>query len=124
MAHYAFLDKNNIVVDVATGKDEDGFNWEDHYGLFRGQVCKRTSYNTRKGVHILGGTPFRKNYACIGFTYDESKDAFIPLQPFPSWTLNEETCWWEPPIPRPDDITKFYIWNEETQIWDLITEQK
>ena len=123
MAHYAFLNMQNIVTEVIVGKDEtDGpTNWEMHYGNFREQVCKRTSYNTRGGVHTNGGTPFRKNYAGIGYTYDESRDAFIPPKPFDSWTLNEDSCLWEAPVAMPDD-GQMYTWNEETTTWDLITE--
>ena len=93
-------------------------------------VWVQGSYNTQAGVHKLGGTPFRKNYAGIGFTYDESKDAFIPAKKYASWTLNESTCLWEPPIPRPDDeyevidglntITKRCEWNESTLSWDKV----
>jgi hypothetical protein len=121
MAHYAFLDENNIVTEVIVGKEESNFNWEQQYGLFRGQLCKRTSYNTIGGVHKLGGTPFRKNYAGIGYTYDQTKDAFIPPKPYNSWILNEQTCLWESPIPIPSDasIDKVYSWNETTQNWDL-----
>lgn len=99
MAHYAFLDENNIVTEVIVGKDEgtDDTDWEQHYGDFRGQTCKRTSYNTFGGAHVLKGTPFRKNYAGLGYTYDASKDAFIPPKPHESWVLNEETCLWEEP---------------------------
>jgi hypothetical protein len=121
MAHYAFLDTNNIVTEVIVGRSESNFNWERHYGDLRGQLCKRTSYNTVGGIHQLGGTPFRKNFAGVGYKYDESKDAFIAPQPFFSWTLNEETCLWEPPLPRPID-DNYYTWNEENQTWDLITE--
>ena len=118
MAHYAFLDENNIVVEVITGKDEgvDGVNWEEYYGNFRGKVCKRTSYNTFGGVHSLGGVPYRKNYAGIGYTYDETRDAFISSKPYPSWLLNESTCLWESPVPYPND-GNFYEWNEEAQSW-------
>ena len=118
MAHYAFLDENNIVTEVITGKEEGNFNWEQQYGSFRGQVCKRTSYNTIGGVHTKGGTPFRKNYAGIGYTYDENKDAFIPPKPFNSWVLNETTCQWESPVAMPQD-GKLYNWNEQNQSWDL-----
>ena len=79
----------------------------------------QTSYNTYGGVHKLGGTPLRKNYAGTGFTYDKTRDAFIPPQPYPSWTLNEETCLWDSPVPYPTD-GELYIWNEETQTWDLV----
>ena len=118
MAHYAFLDTNNIVTEVIVGKDEgeDGINWEQHYGEFRGQTCKRTSYNTNGGVHTSGGTPYRKNYAGIGYTYDSGRDAFIPPQQFASWTLNETSCIWEAPTPKPTD-GKVYSWNEEQLAW-------
>ena len=121
MAHYAFLNMQNIVTEVIVGKDEtDGnINWEIHYGNIREQICKRTSYNTVGGVHLGGGTPFRKNYAGIGYTYDESRDAFIPPKPFDSWTLNETSCLWEAPVAYPDD-GEVYTWNEENQNWDLV----
>jgi len=120
MAHYVFLDENNIVTEVITGKDEGNFDWEQQYGSVRGQLCKRTSYNTQGGVHQLGGTSFRKNYAGIGHTYDEERDAFIAPQPYPSWILNEDTCQWEVPTPMPDD-GKEYEWNESTISWELKT---
>jgi len=118
MAHYAFLDKNNIVTEVITGKNEneENIDWEQHYGNFRQQVCKRTSYNTYKGVHKLGGTPFRKNFALIGYTYDFQRDAFIPIKQFNSWIFNENSCNWDPPIPYPND-NKSYIWDEENINW-------
>ena len=118
MAHYAFINMQNIVTEVITGKDEtDGpTNWEIHYGNIREQVCKRTSYNTRGGVHSQGKTPFRKNYAGIGYTYDFGRDAFIPPKPFPSWTLDSNTCLWVAPVEMPSD-GKLYTWDEENQIW-------
>jgi hypothetical protein len=118
MAHYAFLDQNNVVTEVIVGKNEgeEGINWEQHYGSFRNQTCKRTSYNTIGGVHNSGGTPFRKNYAGIGYTYDEQRDAFIPPKPYNSWVLNETSCLWDPPTPMPQD-DKMYTWNEETTSW-------
>lgn len=102
MAHYAFLDENNIVTEVIVGRDENDTtggvtDWEVWYGNFRGQVCKRTSYNTYAGQHSTGGVPFRKNYASIGFTYDAERDAFIPPRPDPTWIFNEETCRWDKP---------------------------
>ena len=129
MAHYAFLDQNNIVTEVIVGKNEgeEGINWEQHYGNFRGQVCKRTSYNTINGIHLLGKTPFRKNYAGIGYTYDAQRDAFIPPKPYNSWILNEQTCNWEAPVARPEltqeqiNNKNYYTWNEETQNWTLQT---
>ena len=122
MAHYAFLDANNIVTEVIPGKDEgeDGVDWEQHYGEFRGQICKRTSYNTVGGVHTSGGTPYRKNYAGIGYTYDEQRDAFIPPKPYTSWILNEDSCLWESPIPMPTD-GQMYSWNEDNQAWDVVS---
>ena len=118
MAHYAFLDANSIVTEVIVGKDEDesGIDWEQHYGDFRGQVCKRTSYNTCGGVNVKGGKPLRKNYAGIGYTYDAQRDAFIPPKPYPSWALNEDTCQWDAPVPRPQD-GKVYTWDEATISW-------
>ena len=118
MAHYAFLDSNNIVTEVIVGKDEDeiGIDWEQHYGEFRGQTCKRTSYNTIGGVHSKGGTPLRKNYAGVGYTYDVNLDAFIPPKPFASWTLNVTTCLWESPTLMPTD-NKMYRWDEDTTSW-------
>jgi hypothetical protein len=119
MAHYAFLDENNIVTEVIVGKEESNFNWEQQYGMFRGQLCKRTSFNTIGGVHKLGGTPFRKNYAGIGYTYDETRDAFIPPKPFNSWILNEDTCLWNAPVAYPQDDNR-YSWNEQTLSWDIV----
>jgi hypothetical protein len=112
MGHYAFINEDNIVTQVITGKDEqeNGIDWEQYYGNLWKMNCKRTSYNTRHGQHINGGIPFRKNYAGIGFKYDEARDAFIPPQPFASWVLNEETCDWEAPYPAPDD--GIYTWQE------------
>jgi len=118
MAHYAFLDENYIVTEVIVGKNETNFDWERYYGDIRGQLCKRTSYNTTGGVHKEGGTPFRKNYAGIGYKYDTKRDAFIPPQPYPSWILNETTCIYEPPVPHPTD-GKTYSWNEQSQSWNL-----
>jgi hypothetical protein len=111
MAHYAFLDDNNIVTDVIVGRNEDEVvddvsDWEAFYGELHGQRCVRTSYNGN----------IRKNYAGIGYTYDESRDAFIPPQPFPSWVLNETTCLWDAPVPYPDDGLK-YDWDEYTVSW-------
>ena len=145
MAHYAVLDDNNIVTQVFVGKDEGDtdWDWELYYG------AKRTSYNTDGGVHYTsvekevtftdqennavtmtvefpvpsGEDGFRKNYAGIGFTYDEARDAFIPPQPYPSWTLNEDTCLWDCPVEQPDPIENedgtvtFHIWDEDNQEW-------
>jgi len=122
MAHYAFLDENNIVTEVIVGKDETDttMDWEQHYAEFRpGQRCLRTSYNTVGGVHT-GGIPFRKNYAGIGYSYDNGRDAFIPPKPFASWALNETTCTWEAPVARPEVEGKYFTWNESTISWDEV----
>ncbi len=122
MAHYALIDKNNLVVQVIVGKDEgEGiYDWETFYSAETRLTCKRTSYNTQGGVHNNGGTPFRKNYAGIGYTYDPQRDAFIPPKPYPSWILNEQTCLWDPPVAMPDD-GKHYKWDELTTNWIEIT---
>jgi len=119
MAHFAKINNNNIVETVLVVPDE-----QEHRGnefltqdLGLGGTWVQTSYNTYGGVHLLGGTPFRKNYAFIGCTYDESRDAFIPPKPFQSWTLNEETCLWESPTPYPTDGS-MYSWNEKIQQWE------
>lgn len=122
MAHYAFLDENNMVTEVIVGRDEDEVvdgisDWEAYYGEFRGQTCKRTSYNTMGGQHTGDGTPFRKNYAGIGYEYDEARDAFIPPKPYDSWLLDDDTCLWVAPVAYPDD-GEMYVWNEETTSWD------
>ena len=90
--------------------------WEGWYRHQAGvQAVRRMSYNTQGGVHKLGGTPFRKNYAGVGFMYDPVRDAFYAAQPYPSWTLNEDTCYWECPIPRPEGVD--WYWNEPTLEW-------
>lgn len=123
MAHYAFIDSSNIVIEVIPGKDEgeDGIDWEQWYGEFRGQICKRTSYNTVGNQHPEL-RPFRKNYAGIGYTYDNQRDAFIPPQPFPSWILNENTCLWNAPVPMPTD-GQLYQWDENTSNWVITKEE-
>jgi hypothetical protein len=123
MAHYAFLDENNTVTEVIVGKNEgeEGVDWEAHYGAFRGQPCKRTSYNTQGNVHSGGGTPYRKNYAGIGYTFDAGRDAFIPQKPYASWLLNEDTCLWNAPVPYPDDGER-YTWDEDTTSWLPVSE--
>jgi hypothetical protein len=108
MAHYAFLDENNVVTNVIVGRNEDEVvdgisDWEEHYGAIVGQVCKRTSYNNR----------IRKQYAGIGSTYDPVADVFISAKPFPSWTLDANHDW-QPPTQKPEG--SFY-WNEETLAW-------
>ena len=122
MAHYALLDENNKVVQVITGVDEneliEGKTPEQWYGEFHGKTCKRTSYNTVGNQHNAGGVPFRKNYAGIGFTYDEEFDAFIPPRPYDSWKLNYETYVWYAPIPMPEREEGFvHRWSEINKEW-------
>ena len=124
MAHFAEVDENNIVLRVLVVDDlheSGGQNFlANTLGL--GGTWLKTSYNTRAGVHANGGTPFRKNYAGIGYTYDETRDAFIAPKPFASWVLNEESCIWEAPVAMPTPAEgEFYEWNEETTSWDLVT---
>lgn len=111
MAHYAFLDENNIVTEVIVGKNEgeDGIDWEQWYGDFRGQVCKRTSYHGN----------IRKNYAGIGYTYNADIDAFVPPKPYASWTL-DANAQWQAPTAMPTD-GKMYSWNETNQTWVEVT---
>ena len=114
MAHYAFLDENNVVTEVIVGRNEDEVvdgisDWETHYGEFRGQVCKRTSYNNN----------IRGTYAGIGYTYNAEEDIFVAPQPYASWTRNGSH--WEAPVPMPTD-DKMYMWNEETVSWDEVTQ--
>ena len=130
MAHFAKLGTGNIVErvevvhnDIAT-TEQAGVEFLQNLYQDR-SVWKQTSYNTLAGEHLLGGTPIRKNYAGIGFKYDQIRDAFIPPKRYNSWTLNEDTCQWEAPIPMPEltqeqiDNNNFYEWNEENQTWDL-----
>ena len=126
MAHFAKLDQNNIVITInvvhnnellidGAENEQKGINFLNN--LFNtNDNWKQTSYNTLGGVHKLDGTPFRKNYAGIGYTYDENKDAFIPPKPYSSWTLNDDTCRWEAPVAYPDD-GKRYRWDEEITNW-------
>ena len=124
MSHLAKLDENNIVTFVTVGRQEDD-GLEAELTARTGDVYKQTSYNTRGGVHYDPETgfpsedqtkAFRKNYAGIGFTYNEELDAFIPPKPFESWILNETTCLWESPTPYPED-GGVYNWDETTQSW-------
>ena len=124
MAHFAKLGIGNKVErvekvsnDIATTEQAGVDFLNNLYGSR--DVWKQTSYNTYRGEHLLGGTPFRKNYAVIGFKYDQTRDAFIPPKPYNSWVLNETTCHWESPIAYPDDGQK-YDWNKTNQSWDLI----
>jgi hypothetical protein len=127
MARFARIDKDNIVQSVHVvdnnhllnehGVEEEVFGiayLNNVHGV--GFTWVQTSYNTNGGVHRLGGTPFRKNHAGMGYLYDTDRDAFIPPNPFPSWILDEDTCQYVAPIPLPLD--KAYIWNEDTTTWD------
>ena len=114
MAHYAYLDSTNIVTQVIVGKQEDegDTDWETYYGAVR------TSYNTHGGQHTTGGTPFRYNYAGIGYTFDPDfgpDGAFIPPQPYPSWTLNAYTALWDAPVPMPAE--GMWSWDESASSW-------
>jgi hypothetical protein len=117
MSHFAQIDGNNIVTQVLV-IEQDVVDT----GLF-GEPSSfiQTSYNTQGGVHKLGGTPLRKNYAGIGYTYDKNRDAFIPPKPFNSWVLNESTCLYDAPTPMPTD-DKRYSWDENTTSWVEITQ--
>ena len=130
MAHFAKIGVGNVVVkvhvvsnDVATS-EQAGVDFLNNLYKSR-DVWVQTSYNTKSGVHLNGGTPFRKNYAGVGYTYDQSRDAFIPPKKYKSWTLNETTCLWDPPVAKPElteeqiNNKNYYSWNEETQQWDL-----
>ena len=122
MAHYAYLNSDSIVTQVIVGKDEgqDGVDWEAYYGAVR------TSYNTHGGQHANGGTPFRYNYAGIGYTFSDAPEwsaqggAFIPPQPFPSWTLNPDTALWDAPVPMPAEGGP-WVWDEHTLSWVALT---
>ena len=123
MAHFAKLGVGNKIETILEVSDDIATNEQagvDFLNSLHGtnDVWKQTSYNTQGGVHTLGGTPFRKNYAGKGYKYDSTRDAFISPKPFKSWTLNEDTCRWEAPVAKPDD-DKRYSWNEETTSWDL-----
>jgi hypothetical protein len=129
MASFAKIGLNNKVIEVLSVnnevlKDANGIEQEsigvDFLTKLTGYpVWKQTSYNTNGGVHSSGGTPLRKNFAGIGYTYDEDRDAFIPKKPFNSWVLNETTCLWEAPIAKPND-DGIYTWNETIQNWEQI----
>ena len=123
MAHFAEIDEQGVVLRVLVvdnAQEADGQNFlANTLGL--GGTWVKTSYNTVGGVHSNGGTPFRKNYAGIGYTYDSGRDAFIPPKPFASWLLNETSCLWEAPVAMPTDGA-MYTWNEETTSWDLVSE--
>ena len=124
MAHFAKIGKGSkveevLVVsnDVATTEQAGVDFLNNLYGT--NDIWKQTSYNTRGGVHLTDGTPFRKNFAGVGFKYDQTRDAFIEPKPYNSWILNETTCQWEAPVVKPDDGQQ-YTWNETNQTWDLV----
>jgi hypothetical protein len=129
MASFAKIGLNNKVIEVLSVnnevlKDSNGVEREELgiqflNEIYKWPLWKQTSYNTVGGIHNNGGTPFRKNHAAIGYTYDEDRDAFIPKKPFNSWILNEQTCNWESPVAKPDD-NNIYNWNEQNQTWDLV----
>ena len=116
MSHFAKIENGTVTQVIVAEQDVIDS------GIF-GNGWIQTSYNTHGGVHANGGTPLRKNYAGIGYTYDEGRDAFIPPQPYPSWTLNEDTCLWDAPVARPTD-GKLYSWDEATLLWIEITEMQ
>jgi len=128
MGHYALINNENFVHHVITGGgNSDDIIFEKLYGDLHNCIVKRTSYNTKGGIHYEAdnNTPsedqskaFRKNYAGIGYYYDSIRDAFIPPKPFPSWILNEQSCLWQSPIPYPNDGNNYY-WNEEIQQWNI-----
>jgi len=128
MSSFAKIGLNNKVIEVqsianevlhdSNGVEQESIGIDFLTKLTGWAIWKQTSYNTKGGVHNNGGTPFRKNYAGIGYTYDEDRDAFIPPKPFNSWTLNETTCLWEAPVSFPTDGEQ-YTWNETNQSWDL-----
>jgi hypothetical protein len=123
MAHFAEIDENGTVLRVLVvdnAQESDGQNFlANTLGL--GGTWVKTSYNTQGGVHSNGGTPLRKNYAGVGYTYDSVRDAFIPPKPYASWILNEDSCTWDAPVVYPTDGAR-YVWNEETTSWDEISE--
>lgn len=115
MAHWAELDNNNKVIRVTVGDNaepDEGYGWL--IANLGGRWVK-TSYNTIAGKHTQDGTPFRKNFAGVGYTYDEARDAFIPPKPFDSWILNEQTCLWEAPVPKPEGL--WWVWDETIKNW-------
>lgn len=120
MAHWAQLDSNNVVTQVIVidnSKPNEGY---DFLIENLGGTWVKTSYNTRLNVHRQDGVPLRKNFAGIGYIYDENRDAFIAPKPFESWVLDEATCGWEAPVPKPeqDDEELFsYVWDEESVSW-------
>ena len=115
MSNWAEVDNNIVLRVIACDNNEPDEGYQLLIDNFGGTWIK-TSYNTLKGIHLLGGVPLRKNFAGIGYSYSQSLDAFIPTKPYNSWLLNEDTCQWEPPTPMPTD-DKHYTWNEATTSW-------
>tara|TARA_R100001132_G_C3244102_1_gene73735 strand:+ start:97 stop:513 length:417 start_codon:yes stop_codon:yes gene_type:complete len=138
MAHFAKLGINGKVIAVhvvadkdcqdASGKEDETIGQEflERLHGWPGEMWKRYSINTREGVHLLGGTPFRGTCAGLGMTYDEENDIFKPKQPFASWTFDIATAHWNPPTPQPNTETDgrpdVYLWNESTQAWDKVVD--
>lgn len=122
MAHYAEIDENNVVIRVLVVPDNQEHRGHEYMAndLGLGGTWVKTSYNTNGGVHLNGGTPFRKNYAGVGYKFDSTRDAFIPPKPFESWVLDEETCCWKAPVAYPTDGL-MYEWNENLVDWEVIT---
>jgi|TARA_R110000744_G_scaffold14331_2_gene40781 hypothetical protein len=123
MAHFAKLGSGNIVTQVEVVSNDVALTEQAGIDFLNNlyktnDIWLKTSYNTKGGVHLLDGTPFRKNYAGIGYTYDEARDAFISPKPYASWTLNEDSCFWKPPVAYPTD-GQIYSWNETNQNWQL-----
>ena len=123
MAHFAEINEENIVtrVLVVDNSEEDNGQVFLAETLGLGGTWLKTSYNTQGGVHSNGGTPFRKNYAGIGYTYDSGRDAFIPPKPYASWVLNEDKCLWDAPTPMPVEEGKMFRWVEEDLNWQEVT---
>jgi hypothetical protein len=115
----AVVSVNNEVLKDSSGVEREELGIQFLNELTGWPIWKQTSYNTHRGIHDNGGTPFRKNHAGIGYTYDEDRDAFIPKKPYNSWILNEDTCQWEAPVVKPND-GNMYNWNEQIQNWELI----
>lgn len=120
MANWAEIDENNNVIRVTVGNNEDPNEGYDWIVENLGGKWLRTSFNTRRGIHTLGGIPVRKNFAMPGYKYDEERDAFIAPQPYPSWIFNEDACDWDAPKPMPDDGEN-YIWREDILDWYVPT---
>jgi hypothetical protein len=128
MASFAKIGLNNKVIEIqsvvnevlhdSNGVEQENIGIDFLTKLTGWAIWKQTSYNTKGGVHLSGGTPLRKNHAGVGYVYDENRDAFIPPKPYNSWVLNETTCLWNAPIVRPNG--RGYTWNELTLSWDLV----